>query len=325
MKRFLPSALVLMLATAANAPLAAQDTDPFLWLEDVEGERALDWVKERHEKTLSELTAHPVYQPIHDRILSIYNSRDRIAFPSIMGDRLYNFWQDDTHKRGIWRRTTWESYLSGTPRWETILDIDSLAAAENVNWSYGGATCLEPEYVRCLVRLSRGGSDAVQIREFDIGTRTFIADGFTLPEAKQSVSWMHRDTLLVATDFGPGTMTSSGYARQAKRWARGTPLSSATMLFEGDTSHVMVGVGSFRTAERSFNIVFHRPSFFEGTMHLVRGGELVKVDVPLDADVNLVKDQLVVYVRKPWTIGGTTHAPGTLIATNLDDFLAGKR
>jgi prolyl oligopeptidase len=325
MKRLLSSALALMLVAAAGAPLAAQDTDPFLWLEDVEGERALGWVKERNEKTLGELTAHPVYQPIHDRILSIYNSRDRIAFPSIMGDRLYNFWQDDTHKRGIWRRTTWESYLSGTPRWETILDIDSLAAAENVNWSYGGATCLEPEYVRCLVRLSRGGSDAVQIREFDIGTRTFIADGFKLPEAKQSVSWMHRDTLLVATDFGDGSMTSSGYARQAKRWTRGTPLSSATLLYEGDTSDVLVAVGSFRTADRSFNIVFHRPSFFEGTMHLVRDGALVKVDVPLDADVNLVRDQLVVYVRKPWTIAGTTHAAGTLIATNLDDFLAGKR
>jgi prolyl oligopeptidase len=326
MKRLLSPALALLVVAAMQAtPAAAQDPDPFLWLEDVEGERALGWVKERNEQTLGELTAHPVYQPIHDRILSIYNSRDRIAFPSIMGDRLYNFWQDDTHKRGIWRRTTWESYLSGTPRWETILDIDSLAAAENVNWSYGGSTCLEPEYVRCLVRLSRGGSDAVQVREFDMTTRQFVPNGFMLPEAKQSVAWMHRDTLLVASDFGPGTMTSSGYARQAKQWARGTPLSSATLLFEADTSHVLVGVGSFRTAERDYNIVFHRPSFFEGTMHLVQDGKLVKVDVPLDADVNLVRDQLVVYVRKPWTTGGTTYENGTLIATSLEDFLAGKR
>jgi prolyl oligopeptidase len=326
MKRLLSPALALLVVAAMQAtPAAAQDPDPFLWLEDVEGERALGWVKERNEQTLGELTAHPVYQPIHDRILSIYNSRDRIAFPSIMGDRLYNFWQDDTHKRGIWRRTTWESYLSGTPRWETILDIDSLAAAENVNWSYGGSTCLEPQYVRCLVRLSRGGSDAVQVREFDMTTRQFVPNGFMLPEAKQSVAWMHRDTLLVASDFGPGTMTSSGYARQAKQWARGTPLSSATLLFEADTSHVLVGVGSFRTAERDYNIVFHRPSFFEGTMHLVQDGKLVKVDVPLDADVNLVRDQLVVYVRKPWTTGGTTYENGTLIATSLEDFLAGKR
>jgi prolyl oligopeptidase len=326
MKRLLSPALALLVVAAMQAtPAAAQDPDPFLWLEDVEGERALGWVKERNEQTLGELTAHPVYQPIHDRILSIYNSRDRIAFPSIMGDRLYNFWQDATHKRGIWRRTTWESYLSGTPRWETILDIDSLAAAENVNWSYGGSTCLEPEYVRCLVRLSRGGSDAVQVREFDMTTRQFVPNGFMLPEAKQSVAWMHRDTLLVASNFGPGTMTSSGYARQAKQWARGTPLSSATLLFEADTSHVLVGVGSFRTAERDYNIVFHRPSFFEGTMHLVQDGKLVKVDVPLDADVNLVRDQLVVYVRKPWTTGGTTYENGTLIATSLEDFLAGKR
>ncbi|HSJ65056.1 MAG TPA: prolyl oligopeptidase family serine peptidase [Gemmatimonadaceae bacterium] len=326
MKRLLTSALAsLAVIAAGQRPAGAQDADPFLWLEDVEGARALQWVQERNAKTLAELTTHPVYQPIYDRVLSIYNSRDRIAFPSIMGDRLYNFWQDDTHKRGIWRRTTWESYLSGTPRWEVILDIDSLAAAEKVNWSYGGSTCLAPEYVRCLVRLSRGGSDAVQIREFDLGTKQFVANGFALPEAKQSVAWVHRDTLLVATDYGPGSMTSSGYARQAKRWPRGTPLSSASLLYEGDTSHVMVAVGSFRTADRDFTIVFHRPSFFEGTMHLLRDGKLVKVDVPLDADVNMVRDQIVVYVRKPWTVGGTTHEPGSLIAMQLDEFLAGNR
>jgi prolyl oligopeptidase len=320
--------VTLALAGALLAPLkpvAAQDTDPFLWLEEVEGERALSWVKEHNERTVAELSANPVYQPIYEDVLAILNSRDRIAYPNIMGDRLYNFWQDDAHKRGIWRRTTWESYLSGSPQWETILDIDSLAAAENVPWSYGGSSCLQPEYKHCLVRLSRGGSDAVEIREFDMTTRSFVADGFKLPEAKQSADWMDENTLLVSTDFGPGTMTSSGYARQAKKWKRGTPLSQATMLFEADTSDMMVGVGSFQTADREYHIVFHRPTIFTGTMYLIQGDSLVKVDLPIDADPNIVRDQLIVYLRKPWTVGGKTYKGGTLIAMKLDDFMAGKR
>ena len=327
MTRLLTLALAgaLLAPSGALAPLAAQGTDPFLWLEEVEGERALSWVKEHNEKTVGELSANPVYQPIYDDVLAILNSRDRIAYPSIMGDRLYNFWQDETHKRGIWRRTTWESYLSGSPQWETILDIDALAEAEKVPWSYGGSSCLQPEYERCLVNLSRGGSDAVEVREFDMATRSFVADGFKLPEAKQSADWLDRNTLLVATNFGPGTMTSSGYARQAKLWKRGTPLSQATLLFQADTSDMAVGVGSFRTADREYNIVYHRPTIFTGTMYLFQDDSLVKVDLPIDADPNLIRDQLVVYLRKPWTIGGKTYAGGTLIAMKLDDFLAGKR
>ncbi len=318
-------AWALVAPIGSIAPLAAQETDQFLWLEEVEGERALGWVKEHNEKTLDHLSAHPAYKPIHDDILAIYNSRDRIAYPSIMGDRLYNFWQDDTHERGIWRRTTWESYLSGTPEWQTILDIDSLAASEKVSWSYGGSNCLAPEYERCLVRLSRGGSDAVQVREFDMTSRRFIEGGFMLPEAKQSIAWLDRDNVLVATDFGAGSMTSSGYARQAKLWKRGTPLAQASMLYEADTSDMMVGVGSFRTADREYNIVFHRPTIFTGTMYLLQEGKLVKVDLPLDADPHLVRGQLVVYVRKPWTIGGNTYPGGSLVAMKLDDFLAGQR
>lgn len=327
MKRLpvLALAWTMLALTGTGAPAAAQDADPFIWLEEVEGARAMGWVKEHNDKTFAELSADPVYQPIYNEILAIYDSRDRIAFPSIMGERLYNFWQDDAHKRGIWRRTTWESYLSGTPQWETMLDIDSLATAENVPWSYGGASCLEPEYVRCLVRLSRGGSDAVEVREFDLTTRRFIEGGFFLPEAKQDISWIDRDNVLVATDFGPGSMTSSGYARQAKRWRRGTPLSAARLLFEGDTSDVSVGVGSFRTADREYHFVLHRPVFFETEVFLLQADTLARLDIPRDADPSVVRDQLVVYVRKPWTVGGTTHTTGSVIAMKLDDFLAGRR
>lgn len=313
-------------ADLRTAPAAGHaDQDPFLWLEDVEGERALSWVEQQNQVTVEELSGHPSYQTLYQRILSILNSRDRIANPSIMGDLLYNFWQDDTHKRGIWRRTTWEDYLSGEPDWTIVLDIDSLATAEGVNWSYGGSTCLPPQYTRCLVRLSRGGSDAVEVREFDAEARRFIAGGFYLPEAKQSVTWVDGDALLVATDFGEGSLTTSGYARIAKLWRRGTPLSSASTLFEGRTADVSVGVGSWRTRERSFSIVYHRPTFFEGTSYVVQDGELRKLELPLDADQSLVGDRLVVYLRTPWEVGGQTHAGGSLISISFDDFMASRR
>jgi prolyl oligopeptidase len=300
-------------------------TDPFIWLEEVESPRALQWVEERNRMTVETLSRNPVWQPIHDRVLTILNSRDRIEFPSIMGDRLYNFWQDATHRRGIWRRTTWESYLAGAARWETVLDIDALAAADNVTWSFAGASCLPPEYRYCLVRLSRGGADAVEIREYDLETRTFVADGFRVPEAKQSIAWVDHNTVLIASDFGPGSMTESGYARVAKIWQRGTPLSSARTLFEADPADVSVNVFTWRTADRTLPIVLHSPRFFESTSYLVQGDRLVKIDVPLDAGTDLVRDQFVVYVRTPWQVGGRTWPTGSLIAMDFDRFMAGER
>jgi prolyl oligopeptidase len=169
---------ILMAVTALRTH--AQQADPFMWLEDVESPRALEWVEARNAATVAELTQHPAYEPIFERTMQILDSDDRIPFPAILGDRLYNFWQDADNPRGVWRRTSWESYLTGEPEWEAVLDIDALAEAEDVPWAYGGTTCLPPDFRRCLVRLSRGGADAVEVREFDTGTRMFIGDGFTL-------------------------------------------------------------------------------------------------------------------------------------------------
>ncbi|TVP85331.1 MAG: S9 family peptidase [Thioalkalivibrio sp.] len=302
-----------------------QQPDPFLWLEEVEGRRALAWVEARNAATIAALTAHPSYDPIFRRTMEILDSDTRIAFPSIMGDRLYNFWQDADNPRGILRRTTWESYLGGTPAWKTVLDIDALAAAEDVPWAYAGSTCLAPEYRRCLVQLSRGGADAVEVREFDMQARTFMADGFRLPEAKQSVAWAGVDALLVASDFGPGSMTTSGYARQARLWLRGTPLAEAATLFEASATDVGVWVAQLETAERIYNVVYHRPTFYEGSVHVLDGERLTRIDLPLDADPYLLQDRLIVYVRSPWTIGGSTHPTGALLDIAFADFLAGRR
>lgn len=310
----------------ASAELPPHDADdPFLWLEEVEGARAMEWVESRNESTLAELTQSEVYDPIFERTREILDSSDRIAFPSIMGDYLYNFWQDASNPRGMWRRTSWEGYLSDDPAWETVLDVDALARAEDVNWSYAGATCLAPDYRYCLVRLSRGGADAVEVREFDLETRSFVEDGFRLPEAKQSVAWVDHDHLLVASDFGPGSMTSSGYARIARLWERGTPLSSARTLFEGGEGDVSVGVGAWRTADRTMNFVRHAPSFFQSMIYMLEDGELVRMEIPMDASPSLVRDRLVVYLRSDWEVGGRSYPGGSLIHTGYDDFVAGAR
>jgi prolyl oligopeptidase len=311
-------------ALAAAGPVAAQE-DPFLWLEEVEGPRALEWVEGRNAETVAQLTRHGSYAPIFERTMQILDSHDRIAYPSILGDRLYNFWQEPSQPRGIWRRTTWESYLSGEPQWETVLDIDALAREEDVPWAFGGASCLAPDYERCLVRLSRGGADAVQIREFDMRTRRFLADGFRLPEAKQSIAWIDRDALLVAGDFGAGSMTTSGYARTVRLWRRDTPLDSAPQLFEAPVTDMGVWVGTWHTADRTLNIVSHRPNFYEGTTWLVRGGELERIDVPRDADTYVLRDRLLVYIRSPWEIGGRSWAAGSLLDIGFDAFMSGAR
>lgn len=310
----------------AERPLPPHDAeDPFIWLEEVEGEEALAWVEARNATTLAELEASSVYQPIFERTMEILDSQDRIAYPSILGDQLYNFWQDASHPRGIWRRTSWEAYLGGDPAWETVLDIDALAREEEVPWSFGGATCLSPDYERCLVRLSRGGSDAVEIREFDLTSRTFLPGGFHLLEAKQSVSWVDEDAILVATDFGDASMTTSGYARIAKLWRRGTPLSEARTLFTAPEQDVGVWVSGWLIGDERINAVIHRPGFFETAVHVLHDGELVQLEIPLDADPSLVGDRLVVYLRSPWKVGGRTFPAGSLIHTSRERFLEDER
>lgn len=336
MKRHVPARLCTLAAVACSAllavPVRAQQTpppdsatDPFVWLEEVEGERAMAWVTAKNEATLAALSKTALYQPIYERTKQILDSRDRIAMPGIRGNLLYNFWQDAQHPRGIWRRTTWTSYLSGAPAWETVLDIDSLAKAEGVPWSYGGSDCLDPAYRRCLINLSRGGSDAAEVREMDMRTKRFVDGGFRIPEAKQSTAWLDENTILVGTDFGPGSMTASGYPRILKRWTRGTPLASAETVFEVPTDHVWAGASSEEIAGRRYVRLVDGETFYTSSQYLYEKGKVVKLDVPKDADVYLVRDQLVVYVRDPWTTGGRTWATGTLAAMNVDRFLAGER
>ena len=320
--------LLFVLALAVQQPTtspSAPPDDPFVWLEDVENARSMEWVNAKNAATIAVLGEGPLYQTLYDRFKQILDSKDKIAYPSILGNSLYNFWQDADHERGIWRRTTWASYATPNPAWETVIDLDSLSKAEGVTWSWAGASCLEPEYRRCIIGLSRGGSDATELREFDLTTRHVVADGFRVPEAKSGIAWVDDSTLLVGTDFGPGSMTTSGYARIIRLWKRGAPLSAATTVYEAPANHVSASASSTTDGARRYLIIRDGTDFYHRTRYLYDHGQVVKLDVPTDADVSIVHGQLVVYVRDPWTASGKTWPTASLIAMPLDAFLSGRR
>ena len=319
MRRF---GLLLAAALIPCLSFAMDEPDPFAWLEDVEGERALAWAKEQNARTLPELESRSEYRPIYEKTLAILDSKDKIPTPALFGTTVYNFWKDDRHERGIWRRTTLDGYRTASPAWETVIDIDALAKAENMPWDFKGADCLPPDFRRCLVSLSRGGADAKVVREFDTVAKAFVPDGFTLPEAKSSVSWRDADTLWVGTDFGAGSLTTSGYPRVVKLWKRGTPLADASTVFEGSDKDVASYGISIHTADRRYDLVIRIPAFFKQETFLHLGDRLVRLEIPEDADFNgFFKDQVLFSLRTDWSLGGKTYRSGTLLAGDLDDFL----
>jgi len=316
--------LALMLLVAV--PGAAKDDDPYLWLEEVEGKKALAWVEERSAKDTEELEAVPEFAEIHAKLLEIYNSRDRIPYAGFQGAWLYNFWQDAEHVRGVWRRTFLDQYVNDEPAWETVLDLDALAEAEGENWVWKGASFLAPEFRLCMVTLSRGGGDAAVRREFDTVAKAFVPDGFSVPEAKASVSWKDENTLWIGTDFGEGSLTDSGYPRIAKEWKRGTPLADAATVFAGAKEDVSVGVYSSHQPEGRYDFAYRTPEFFRGTSYLILDGRLVKLDVPEDADMQGVfKDHLLVSLRSDWDVGGHVYPQDALLTIGLDEYLRGGR
>ncbi len=320
--------IILLLCTIVLAAAAglAQEEDPYLWLEEVEGEKALEWVKERSAADTAELEAVAEFAPIHEQLLGIFNSSDRIPYPAVRGPWAYNFWQDQEHVRGIWRRTSVASYLTDNPEWETVIDLDALAAAEDENWVWKGARGLYPDYRQFLVTLSRGGGDASVTREFDAEKMAFVKDGFFVPEAKAQVSWKDEDTVWIGTDFGEGTLTSSGYPRLVKEWKRGTDLADAALIFAGSVDDVSVGAYSMHTPEGRFDIVYQTPAFYRGTYHLLRDGKLIELEIPEDASPQgIFKGQMLLSLRTDWETGGRTYPADALLAIDLEEFLAGGR
>jgi prolyl oligopeptidase len=320
-----PSLLIFstLMTTAPDA--AAADRDPYLWLEDVDGARALAWVRAQNAVSQKALESAAGYKATYQQLLAIYDSEARIPFVQKLGERYYNFWRDAQHVRGVWRRTTLAEYRKPEPQWETVLDLDALAAREKENWVWKGVDCLYPDYDRCLVRLSRGGGDAVVVREFDTGRKQFVDGGFTVPEAKTEITWRDRDSVYVGSDFGSGSMTASGYPRTVRLWHRGTPLTDAKTIYEGQADDVEVSATV--TDEPGYHREWVRRaiSFFTFESYLVQHGKLVKLDLPEDADPASFQDQLLVRLRSDWKTGGRTWPGGSLLAIDLDGFLAGAR
>ena len=298
--------------------------DPFLWLEQVEGERALKWVHERNSECFDELETDELYEVFLSQAEKLLNAKDRIPYGSIRGKHIYNFWQDAEHVRGLIRRTTPESYRLAEPEWETVLDIDALAKAENENWVYKGISWLTPNYKLCLVKLSRGGTDASEHREFDTTAKRFVEDGFVLPEAKSGVAWLDSDTLLVGTNWGEGSLTESGYPRVAKLWKRGTSLAEAKTIFEGRPEDIGIWPRVMNFGEETLALVEQSLTFFTGAYHVLGSdGKLMRLPLQKSADLaGFYAGRLLFTLREAWEVAGRTYKQGALLAINAANFKA---
>ena len=304
----------------SGSGMAAED--PYIWLEDVHGEAPLSWVEERNAVALERLKGDPAYQEKYDAILDLLNAQDRIPMGSLRGEQVFNFWRDAEHVRGLWRRTSVESYQNATPEWEVLLDIDALAAAEGENWVFEGTNCT-PDNERCLISLSRGGTDAAVYREFDLTTRSFVEDGFVLEEAKSDAVFVDRDTILFATDFGEGTMTASGYPRIVKRWRRGDGIEDAVQLYEGTVQDVGVWPFVMRSASDTVQMLVRAVSFFETEYYAANeDGSTAQVPLPLFAELQgMLGNRVLVTLRNDWEHDGQTVPQGSLFAFSWDTFM----
>jgi prolyl oligopeptidase len=319
----LPLAALAMTATAALAQTPADD--PYLWLEEVTGEKAMAWVNDQNAKSRPLIEGDAAFKPLLEKFTAVATSRERIPAVEKRGDWLYNFWQDAKSPRGVWRRTTMDEYRKADPKWEIVLDIDKLSAAENEKWAWKGSQCLYPKYDKCLVSLSRGGGDAVEIREFDMAKKSFVPGGFRLPESKGGVAWIDEDTIYAARDFGPGTMTRSGYARQVKRVKRGEDLAKAPVVYEIGEADMGTWPGVSHEAGYRVETVTRIISTRRSETRVRVGEDWVKLDIPDSAEINQAARKLYVRVREDWTPAGIGFVAGTLLTIDLDAFLAGDR
>ncbi|MFL6802057.1 MAG: S9 family peptidase, partial [Sphingomicrobium sp.] len=315
------AAILLSTVSAAAAPPVRPD--PNLWLEQVDGARALAKVKSWNAKTRAELEKQTGFAGYRSRALALLSTDKKIAEPDqLLGDKVLNYWQDAQHPRGLWRVSPLAAYAAGKPQWRTLIDIDAMSAADKKNWVFKGADCLSPAYVDCMVSLSNGGGDAVEVREFDLDKAAFIPGGFFLPTAKSNISWAGPDALFIGTDFGPGSLTDSGYPRIVKLWKRGTPLSAAIRIAEGEKADVSIQAYGVVDGDRIWPLLNRSVDFFHSKIsHIAPDGRLVPTPLPDDAQINDITDgRVVASLKTPWR----GRPAGALVAYSIPDLLAGR-
>jgi prolyl oligopeptidase len=308
-------------ALALSSPALAQDTsdDPYIWLEDVSSPRSMEWVESHNAETVKRLEADPRYATLYNEALEIAGAKDRIPSPSFVHGEVFNFWQDADHLRGIWRKTSLADYRTAQPTWTTVLDIDAINAAEGKSFVFKGASCLPPDESRCLIQLSVGGEDAVEVREFDLDTNQFVADGFNLPKGKQDVAWEDRDHILVSAEWQPGDLTESGYPYIVKRLTRGQPVSAAQEIFRGEKSDVSAsGYKLFDSDGNTLTLVNRGVDFFHSETSVVTNKGVERLAIPAKASVaDLVSGRVIVRLDEPWSVGGKDYPAGSLVDLDL--------
>ncbi len=313
-------------AASTSNSTAANNEDPYLWLEDVLGEKAIEWVKSRNQTSKAKLEADPNFTTLRDDLLAILDSDARIPMISKHGAYYYNFWRDKKNERGLWRRTTLEEYKKAEPKWEVLLDLDELGKNEKENWVWSGASLLRPDFKLALINLSRGGADATVTREFDLEKKSFVSDGFSRPESKGSLGWIDRDSVFVQTDFGGDSMTTSGYPRVAKRWQRGTPMSSAEPIYEGQSVDMAISAIHDDSPGFERNFISRAIAFYNDELYfLPNEGSPIKIDAPNSSNKSVFHEYLAIELRDSWDVGGKSYKAGSLLMTRFDSFLAGER
>lgn len=318
---------LLFLALFGISQVIQAQEDKYQWLEEVDDPKALEFVNSQNEATIKELSAEKDYQDIYDKSLEIYNSTERIAYPTIRGNYVYNFWKDKDHVRGIWRRSLLENYTSGNPVWETLLDIDELSKKDDIKWVYKGSKGLYPDYNRFLIELSKGGGDAVITKEFDANKKQFIENGFFIDESKGSARYVDENTLIVSTDFGEGTMTDSGYPKQVKLWKRGSSLKDAQLIYEGETADAFMTAGYvLRDDDQAYTLVSRSLTTFSSQKMVWMNNKIIKLDIPEDASLNdILKNQLIIQLKSDWTVNTKTYTTGSLLSLNFTELLKGNK
>ncbi|WP_232829262.1 prolyl oligopeptidase family serine peptidase [Aureibaculum luteum] len=317
---------LLFLALFGIVLITQAQEDKYLWLEEVDGQKALEFVASQNKATIEELSTEKDYQSIYDKSLEIYNSNEKIAYPSIQGNYVYNFWKDENHVRGIWRRSLLDSYTSGNPVWETLLDIDEISKKDDKKWVYKGSNGLYPDYNRFLVQLSEGGGDAVVTKEFDVNKKQFIENGFSIDESKGNASYIDENTLIVSSDFGEGTMTTSGYPSQVKLWKRGTLLKDAQLIYKGESSDVGTWGGVMRDGSQAYTMISRALTFYTSHSFIWDNNKAIKLDIPEDASPSaILNNQMIIQLKSDWTVNTKTYKTGTLLSINFSELLKGNK